>query len=50
MSDQTPNAGQPEPQKETPDLTAELREMGQQLEALFRASSKVNAQSRCRRR
>ncbi len=37
MSDQTPNAGQPEPQKETPDLTAELREMGQQLEALFRA-------------
>lgn len=37
MSEQTPNAGQPEPQKETPDLTAELREMGQQLEALFRA-------------
>lgn len=37
MSEQTPNAGQPEPQKETPDLAAELREMGQQLEALFRA-------------
>lgn len=37
MSEQTLNTGQPEPQKETPDLTAELREMGQQLEALFRA-------------
>lgn len=37
MSDQTPNAGQPEPQKETPDLATELREMGQQLETLFRA-------------
>ncbi|ABU60066.1 hypothetical protein [Roseiflexus castenholzii] len=37
MSEQMPNTGQPEPQKETPDLTTELREMGQQLEALFRA-------------
>ncbi len=37
MSDQTPNAGQPEPQKETQDLATELREMGQQLETLFRA-------------
>lgn len=37
MSEQTPNTGQPEPQKETPDLTAELREMGHQLETLFRA-------------
>ncbi|MCS6938096.1 MAG: hypothetical protein RMJ55_16710 [Roseiflexaceae bacterium] len=37
MSEQTPGAGQPEPQKETPDLATELREMGQQLEALFRA-------------
>jgi uncharacterized phage infection (PIP) family protein YhgE len=37
MSEQTPAAGQPEPQKETPDLATELREMGQQIEALFRA-------------
>ncbi|MCS6840094.1 MAG: hypothetical protein NZ699_00680 [Roseiflexus sp.] len=37
MGEQTPNAGQPEPRKETPDLATELREMGQQLEALFRA-------------
>lgn len=37
MSEQTPATGQPEPQKETPDLATELREMGQQIEALFRA-------------
>jgi hypothetical protein len=35
MSEQTPAAGQPEPQKEPPDLATELREMGQQIEALF---------------
>jgi hypothetical protein len=33
----TPPPPGPDPDKDTPDLTAELREMGQQLEAAFRA-------------
>lgn len=34
----TPPAGQPEPDKDQPDLVTELREMGQQIEAVFRAA------------
>jgi len=37
VSEQVPNPGQPEPEKESPDLLSELREVGQQIEAAFRA-------------
>jgi hypothetical protein len=37
-SGQTPGEPTPGPHKETPDIVGELREMGQQLEAVFRAA------------
>ncbi|HEU4325616.1 MAG TPA: hypothetical protein VFS21_20925 [Roseiflexaceae bacterium] len=38
MSESTPNPGQGKDGKETPDFTAELRELGSQFEAVFRAA------------
>ncbi|GAB4194385.1 MAG: hypothetical protein OHK0022_10320 [Roseiflexaceae bacterium] len=38
MSESTPNPGQGKDGKETPDFAAELRELGSQFEAVFRAA------------
>lgn len=38
MSESTPTPGGTGPNKETPDFTTELRELGQQFEAVFRAA------------
>ncbi len=38
MSESTPNPGQGKDGKETPDFAAELRELGNQFEAVFRAA------------